>query len=80
MSYSADLKSAPVVKRKRRSVDCTDKQLLSYIKEDELIRCVGPDHYQHLKATLIEKSTEKVTLKAIKSELVINPFYNALIG
>ena len=80
MSYTGELKLDHAPKRIKGSIETTDKQLLNYVKEEELIRCLGPDHYSHLKSTLAKKSDKKVTLKDVKREIATNSFYIKLLA
>jgi len=58
---------------------CDDKQLPNYVKEPDIIVCVGADHYQHLKDNLTKKSKKYASLMDIKRELVTNVFYAQLL-
>jgi len=72
MIQSEDRTRSSSAKQNRGSFDATDRQMLNYIKEEELIRCVGPDHYLHLKANLAKAIDKKLTLKDIKREIASN--------
>ena len=79
MSIVLEKKSPPSVRKFKKDIEISNKQMLNYVNEQELIRCVGPDHYKHLKNTLSKKLNHRVSLKEIKHEIVTNAYYQKLI-
>ena len=80
MNFSEKKDSLPVVKRIKGTVEVSNKQMLNYVNEEQLIRCVGAEHYNHLKSNLTEKLEHKPSLKSIKHEILTNVYYQKLLG
>ena len=79
MSRSDEMKTSHKLKRAKSTTEATDLQMLNYIKEQDLIRCVGADHYKHLKESLAKKLQSKVTLRQVKHEIGASAFYQNLL-
>jgi hypothetical protein len=80
MSLTEMKDSQTSAKRIKGVIDIDNKKMINYVNEEQLIRCVGADHYKHLKDTLSKKLGHKASLRETKHEIVTNAYYDKLIS